>query len=297
MGYERNDRRYGGNPGDRGGYGQDADRNRSYGYGSRDYRGDRFDNRDYQSRNWSGSDNDRGFFERAGDEVKSWFGDEDAERRRREDMRDDDRYRGYDADRGWQQSRSGYEDRQRSSWSGGDRDYSRGSSSYSVPRYGNDQRSGNHRNDHDPHYSSWRERQIQALDRDYDDYRRENQSRFDNEFHGWRQNRQSQRDLLKQVQEHQEVVGSDGGHVGKVDHVRGDDIQLAKSDPAAGGRHHRIPASWVQSVDDKVTLNKTADQAKQQWRDDERNSGGGFFRSDDKDDGNVNLNRSFSGTY
>ncbi|MFD2245541.1 SWFGD domain-containing protein [Pontibacter ruber] len=34
---------------------------------------------------------DRGFFERAGDEVKSWFGDEEAERRRRMDeMRDRD---------------------------------------------------------------------------------------------------------------------------------------------------------------------------------------------------------------
>ena len=33
------------------------------------------------------SSNNRGFFERAGDEVASWFGDEDAERRRREDHR------------------------------------------------------------------------------------------------------------------------------------------------------------------------------------------------------------------
>ena len=32
-----------------------------------------------------GDRDDRGFFERAGDEVASWFGDDDAERRRRED--------------------------------------------------------------------------------------------------------------------------------------------------------------------------------------------------------------------
>ena len=40
--------------------------------------------------------NERGFFERAGDEVASWFGDDEAERRRREDMRnrgDDDSWR------------------------------------------------------------------------------------------------------------------------------------------------------------------------------------------------------------
>ena len=34
---------------------------------------------------------DRGFFARAGDEVRSWFGDEDAERRREADMRYDER--------------------------------------------------------------------------------------------------------------------------------------------------------------------------------------------------------------
>ena len=49
--------------------------------------GDRFENRSY-GRGWDRDDDDdrdRGFFERAGDEVASWFGDEEAERRRRED--------------------------------------------------------------------------------------------------------------------------------------------------------------------------------------------------------------------
>ena len=48
-----------------------------------------------QQRDWDrerGSD-DRGFFERAGDEIASWFGDDDADRRRREDqMRDERRH-------------------------------------------------------------------------------------------------------------------------------------------------------------------------------------------------------------
>jgi osmotically-inducible protein OsmY len=43
---------------------------------------------------------DRGFFERAGDEVRSWFGDEDAERRRMRDERDERRGWGESA-RGW----------------------------------------------------------------------------------------------------------------------------------------------------------------------------------------------------
>ena len=37
---------------------------------------------------------DRGFFDRAGDEISSWFGDDDAERRRREDRMRDERERG-----------------------------------------------------------------------------------------------------------------------------------------------------------------------------------------------------------
>jgi hypothetical protein len=136
---------------------------------------------------------------------------------------------------------------------------------------------------------------MEALDREYDEYRREHQSRFDSEFGTWRQGRQSQRELLNRVSEHQEVVGSDGQHIGTVDKIRGDRILLTKSDSASGGHHHSIPSSWLMSVDDKVTISKTADQAHQHWRDEERNSEGGMFARDD--DRSVNLNRSFSGTY
>ena len=45
---------------------------------------------------------------------------------------------------------------------------------------------------HDPHYAEWRSRQIDELDRDYDEYRRENQSAFDSEFGGWREQRGEQ---------------------------------------------------------------------------------------------------------
>ena len=163
---------------------------------------------------------DRGFFARAGDEVRSWFGDEDAERRREFDSRLDER-------------------------------------AY---------------NDRDNDYHSWRRGQIQSLDRDYDEYRREHRSKFENEFSSWRTNRQSQRDLLNKVEEHADVVGSDGEHVGTVDKVRGDRIVLTKNDADAGGRHHSIPSSWLQSADDsKVTLSKTAAEAKKAWRDEERN--------------------------
>ncbi len=154
----------------------------------------------------------------------------------------------------------------------------------------------------DPHgYHSWRDQQISSFDRDYDEYRRENQSRFASEFSAWRENRQTQRTSLRQAKEHQEVVGSDGAHVGTVDHVRGDRILLTKTDKDAGGHHHSIPSAWIQSVDDKVHISKTADQAHQAWRDEENNGGlfGSHVRGDDRDAdrGPADLNRSFSGTY
>ncbi len=200
--------------------------------------------RDY-NRPMSGHDSDRGFLDRAGDEVRSWFGDRDAERRREHDARLD------------------------------------------MQR--------------DEDYRSWRSGQIAALDRDYDEYRSENRSKFQNEFSSWRTERQGQRDSLSSVSEHMDVVGSDGSHVGTVDKVRGDRIVLTKNDQDAGGRHHSIPSRWIQSVDDKVTLRKTADEAKAEWRDEERNqaffSEGRGDRSIDDDRGAHMLNRSFSGTY
>ena len=149
---------------------------------------------------------------------------------------------------------------------------------------------------HDPHYSEWRRRQIEDLDRDYDEYRREHQSKFEQEFGGWRSKRQGQRQLLNRVDEHMEVVGSDGSHVGKVDKVAGDRIILAKNDPSAGGMHHSIPCGWVETVDQKVTLNRTAEQAKLEWRNEERNRAL-FERPDSGSDGPHVLNRSFAGTY
>ncbi|MES1201858.1 MAG: DUF2171 domain-containing protein [Pseudomonadota bacterium] len=61
-----------------------------------------------------------------------------------------------------------------------------------------------------------------------------------------------------------DVVGSDGKHIGKVDHVIGSDLQLTRS--MGMGSHHVLPLSYVQAVDDKVRLSITEDQAKDSWR-------------------------------
>ena len=151
---------------------------------------------------------------------------------------------------------------------------------------------------HDEHYSEWRRQQIEALDRDYDEYRRENRDRFQGEFANWRGQRQQQRASIRQVRENMEVVGSDGQPVGTVDNVAGDRLILTKSGAMAGGHHHSIPCSWLQSVDEeRVTINKTAEQARQQWTDEDNRRA--LFESEDqrRNDGPHILDRSFSGTY
>ena len=258
-------------------------------YGRDDYRGrddarGRDESRGAPPRDYH--EEDRGFFDRAGDEVRSWFGDEEAERRRRWDerlaRREYDRRYGPGA----------YDERYASSmyfaadpmfggyYPGFDGGYGPPPAAGRRRDQGQEDRWG-----HDPHYSHWRRQQVEALDRDYDEYRRENQQRFESDFGSWRSTRENQRSALKQAQENQEVVGSDGVHVGKVDHVRGDRILLAKNDRDAGGRHHSIPVSWIVSVDDKVTINRTAAQAHAAWKDEEDSTGP------------HNLNRAFPGTY
>ena len=69
-----------------------------------------------------------------------------------------------------------------------------------------------------------------------------------------------------EIREHMEVVGSDGGHVGKVDKVMGSEIELAKLDIGSGLKHHLIPVTWVDHIEeDKVFLNMTKEAAKSAW--------------------------------
>src|SRR5437763_7553640 len=263
---------------------------------SGDWRGDR-----------GGRDNpdDRGFFDRASDEVASWFGDDEAERRRREDrMRDQreeargghpsDYNRERGQDRSWDRDRERNPDRnsndnrgafarggssesdynrgwRRELWGGGDReqnrygdrgrdyrpmagDYGRSGSEWDRDPYRSTSRAGtsdwSDRSRHeDPHYSSWRDRQMSDLDRDYDDYRRERQSQFESDFGTWRERRQQKRGLLSQIREHMEVVGKDDEHVGTVDKIAGDRIILNKSDTESGGAHHSLRCSTIDRVE------------------------------------------------
>ena len=271
------------------------------------YGGDRWRDRDDQ-RGWNRDrdvrGDDRGFFDRAGDEVRSWFGDDEAQRRREIDERRWARERGLGGRRdnepeggsyGWMSG--GWGNQAGESWN---RDRPGAREGWFTDSIGGErsERFGGRGGDiHDPHYAEWRRRQIDELDRDYDEYRREHQSKFEQEFGGWRSKRQSQRRLLAGVAGQMEVVGADGRPVGTVDKVRGDRIILTRQGENAGGLHHSIPCGWVEKVEEqRVTLARTADEAFAEWRSEER-SRALFEREDSGSPGPHTLNRSFSGTY
>jgi hypothetical protein len=72
-----------------------------------------------------------------------------------------------------------------------------------------------------------------------------------------------------QIKEHMEVLGSDGEHVGTVDHMQGQNrIKLTKDD-SPDGMHHFIPLAWVDHVDEHVHLVKAADDAMDNWDDED----------------------------
>jgi hypothetical protein len=171
----------------------------------RGWRGDRdrslmFENRGSR-RDWERDDrdDDRGFFSRIGEEARSWFRDDDDEddrgrfrghggsdagewfggRSRSERGPDMQRGRGasgYGPEHGFGGSQGDYSGGGGQGGFGGRGDYERGRRSFSAHP--------------DDHYLSWRQQQLEALDRDYQDYCREREQQFHQEFDSWRRNRQ-----------------------------------------------------------------------------------------------------------
>jgi len=229
----------------------------------------------------------RDFFERAADEVRSWFGDENADRRRHADMRADPQgtmhYHSPEPHAGsiggapspYGQAQGGSWDNERGLYGSGygargDR-WARGPEP--ADRYG-------HQPHHDPDYRAWRERQIDSFDRDYAEYRQHRATRFGDEFNSWRTSRSTVAGAAltgeqwrTRIREHQEVLGVDGEHVGTVDEVVGDRVKLTKADMTAGGEHHYVPLSDVESVDVAVRLKYPADEARRRWQDEAGESG------------------------
>ena len=66
-------------------------------------------------------------------------------------------------------------------------------------------------------------------------------------------------DTATNIRERMEVVGSDGAHVGTVDHLDGQHRIKLTRDDSRDGRHHFIPTEWVDRVDNSVHLSLPAD--------------------------------------
>lgn len=69
--------------------------------------------------------------------------------------------------------------------------------------------------------------------------------------------------IKDRIKDHMEVIGADGVHVGTVDHIKGERIQLTKTQSGPHGDHHHfISLGMVADVEgDKVRLSANADVA------------------------------------
>jgi hypothetical protein len=168
---------------------------------------DRYD-RDERSRwssdrsdQWRGDNrghrDERGFWDRASDEVASWFGDDDAERRRRQDARRDERMGGRDRWQGRDYGRSGEHSAFGRGWgSDSDRDYDRGfGRNYDRDRaeYNRDQTAyGGSRSDRDFHYDRGVFNRGGSSDSDYNPRSRRDMWR-PNQDRDWNRGRDSDR--------------------------------------------------------------------------------------------------------
>lgn len=128
-----------------------------------------------RERGWRDRDEDRGFMlgdrdrfrERDEDE---WFGGRSSEHRMSR-YGPEHGFGGFQGDFSGGREQGGF---------GGAGDYIRGRTNFSSHP--------------DDHYRSWRQRQIEALDRDYVDYCREREQQFHQDFDTWRSNRQQVKD-------------------------------------------------------------------------------------------------------
>lgn len=195
-----------------------SDRDRARGDGDRGWRDEPRARSGWgpaEGRSGRGRDEDEesrgGFFERAGEEIRSWFSDDEDERGSdsrgrsrpdfgrgasggRGDFQRRPEQRGHaqswgEANRGdnWRSSRQSEDSGSgQDSGSGfGDRNFGFNDLSGTTGGFGN-QRFGSGQDDH---YLNWRNRQLEQLDQDYQEYCREREQQFRQDFDSWRSSR------------------------------------------------------------------------------------------------------------
>ncbi|HEX6783725.1 MAG TPA: hypothetical protein VF098_03595 [Sphingomicrobium sp.] len=141
---------------------ENRDRERSW-RDDRDRNDDR--NRDFMFGDRDRGGGDRSVFDRMGERARERFSDDD--RQWRGAHRDD--WSNRDQSFGSNRSQQGF-----------------GGYQSEFDRSPQDRSSGGFRSHQDDHYRSWRDQQMQSLDRDYQDYCREREEQFHRDFNSWR---------------------------------------------------------------------------------------------------------------
>jgi hypothetical protein len=70
---------------------------------------------------------------------------------------------------------------------------------------------------------------------------------------------------MSNIREHMPVVDRNNEQLGMVDKVEGDRVKLTKDE---SGRHHYIPADWIDDVDDAVQLGRSLADTRAEWQED-----------------------------
>jgi len=70
-----------------------------------------------------------------------------------------------------------------------------------------------------------------------------------------------------EIRPHMDVISSCGCKVGTVDQMEGGVLKLTRKD-SPDGRHHFVPMSWVDHVDEHVHLNKNAEETQRALKSD-----------------------------
>ncbi|HKY36451.1 MAG TPA: DUF2171 domain-containing protein [Polyangiaceae bacterium] len=65
-----------------------------------------------------------------------------------------------------------------------------------------------------------------------------------------------------QIQRHMDVVSSRNEPLGSVDHIQGSSVKLVRD---VLGQHHLVPIAWIESIDDKIHLTRSAEEVERLW--------------------------------
>lgn len=147
-----------------------------------------------------------------------------------EDRSDDrERWRDDERERGWRD-----QGRDRGSWRGNEPDSSDRNRSFmlgSRDRWDWERAPRNFSSHQDDHYRSWRDKQMQALDREYEDYCREREQQFHSDFDAWRNQRRSNQEPLRTGMTQTSQTGDPTGALDLVNEVP--DPARDQADPMA----------------------------------------------------------------